>query len=125
MPTGPQRKSGFNNIVETDHGQVLGRQSDTKYTHAVVHTVPIEQHRARLSDQHDFYQGLIAKYGEDVDPRYHKEAKKLSKELGSLPESTHYSSLVSMHTGASQAQARAKRESNKGTFVRVLPVRND
>jgi len=123
MPTGPQR-SGNPNIVVTPHGQQLSRKSDTAYTHAVVHTEPMEERRGRLSQQLEQHQGIAAKYG--AEEHVTKSINKLTKELGSLPEGqSHWSEIVSMHVGSSQAKERAAKEGRKtmkASRYSVFPV---
>ena len=123
MPVGPQR-SGNPNIVVTPHGQQLSRKSDTAYTHAVVHTEPMEERRGRIQQNLEAHQGIADKYG--AEAHVTKTIGKLTKELGSLPaDQSHWSEIVSMHVGSSQAKERAAREGRKtmmGSRYTVLPV---
>jgi hypothetical protein len=122
MVVGPQRPSHYPNIVETPHGQQLGRKSGTQYTHAVVHTEPMEMTRKRLGEQISFHQGMIEKYGGNVEPHVHKNLAKLQKQMGSLPESEYHSTLVSMHTNPEAARRRESREKGRGWGYSVIPV---
>lgn len=122
MPTGPQR-TGFPNIVNTPHGQQLGRRSDTQYTHAVIRTEPIIDRRASLQRQVDFHQEMLAKYGEhNIDAHTSRRASKAAKELSTLPDTGHYSELVSMHQSEREASRRQYRMAGKGTGYNVVPV---
>ncbi len=122
MPTQPQR-TGFPNIVNTEHGQQLGRRSDTQYTHAVIRTEPITDRRASLQRQVDFHQEMLDKYGEhNIDMHTTRRAQKAAKELGTLPSEGYHSELVSMHQSEKQAAAKQYRLAGKGTGYNVVPV---
>lgn len=111
----------YSNIVRTAHGQELGRKSDTEYSHAVIHTTDSAGVRAGLEHTIAHLEHTIANI--DDNPAYVSRLKRAQKDLAALPEEGPVSSLVSMHTSSAQAEARRRKESNRGTGYTIVPVR--
>ncbi len=111
----------YNNIVRTAHGQELGRKSDTEYTHAVIHTTDSAGVRAGLNNEIAQLTHTIENI--DDNPAYVNRLKKAQRDLKALPEEGPVSSVVSMHTSSAQAEARRRKESNRGVGYTIVPVR--